>query len=129
MVPEHMRYLATHEWCVIEGDVVTVGVTQYAIAPLGELVYLELPEVGDDVLVEIPFGEIEGLAGVRDLLSPVDGVVAEVNGRVAHTPELLKKDPYGAGWLIRLRSDSPPVLDRLLYAADYEKFARSEKRR
>jgi len=124
MLPGDLKYLATHEWCRVEGEVVTVGVTQYALAPLGELVYVELPEAGDDVLTEIPFGEIEGLKGVKDLFSPVDGVVEEVNARVALRPEILKTDPYGAGWLVRLKRESPSSPDALLSAADYEKFVR-----
>ncbi len=127
MVPEHLKYGTTHEWCLVEGQAVTVGVTEQAITPLGQLIYVELPEVGDDVLVEIPFGEIQGVEAVKDLMSPVDGVVEEVNTRVAHRPELLKKDPYGEGWLIRLKSESPAALDELLSAADYEQFVRSRK--
>ena len=108
MVPENLRYAATHEWCRLDGDVVVIGVTEHGLALLGGIIYVELPEEKDDVLHEVPFGEIEGTRDVRDLNSPFDGVVLQVNNRVVQNPDVLLKDPYEEGWLIRLKPDSPP---------------------
>jgi len=129
MVPEHLRYAPTHEWCKLDGQDIIIGVTAHAIASLGELIYVELAEVDDDVLVEVPFGEIEGLRDLKDLISPADGRVVEVNKRVVLSPELLVKDPYGEGWLIRLRRDAAVALDNLLSAAAYEALLRKRRSR
>ena len=129
MVPVELRYASTHEWCRVEGDHVLVGLTEYAAAAIGNVIYVELPEAGDDVLVEVPFGEIEGLGGVKDLISPTDGRVVEVNSRVVLTPDLLAKDPYDRGWLIRVKPDSLAPMENLLSAADYEERQRKRKGR
>ena len=127
MVPEQMRYAQTHEWCRLDGEFLVIGVTENAIRPLGDLIYVELPENDDDVLIEVPFGEIEGSRGSKDLTSPVDGRVAEVNSRIVLNPEILNKDPYGDGWLVKLKAEGPISLDNLLSASDYEDFVRKRK--
>lgn len=127
MVPEHLHYLPSHEWCKIEGNLATIGVTEHGVRNLGDLIYIELPDVGDDVLIEIPFGEIEGMDSAKDLISPVDGVVKEINTRVAHNPEHILKDPYEEGWLIRLKAPSPPSFEHMLSAAEYEQILRKRK--
>jgi glycine cleavage system H protein len=129
MVPEQLRYAPTHEWCKVEGEDIIVGVTEYGMSPLGNLIYIELPEVGDDVLVEVPFGQIEGTQGVKDLVSPTDGRVLEVNTKLVLNPELMTKGPYEGGWLIRLKPDAPTALDNLLSAADYEDTVRKRRHR
>lgn len=127
MVPEHLRYTPTHGWCRLDGQAVVIGITAQGIAALGNLIYVELPEVGDDVLREVPFGEIEGTRDVKDLTSAFDGIVEEVNGSVVLSPDILLKDPYEEGWLIRLRPGAPAALDSLLSAADYEEHVRKRR--
>jgi glycine cleavage system H protein len=126
MVPEHLRYAPTHEWCRMDGQIVVIGVTDYGLGPVGNIIYIELPETGDDVLHEVPFGEIEGTRSVKDLISPFDGVVQAVNGAVALKPEALMKEPY-EGWLIRLKPDSLASFENLLSAADYEEQLRKRR--
>jgi glycine cleavage system H protein len=128
MVPENLRYTPTHEWCRMDGQIVVIGVTERAVGALGEVIYVELPEAGDDVLHEVPFGEIEGTAGVKDLVSPFDGVVESVNEAVVRGPETAMKEPYAAGWLIRLKPDSPASLENLLSPADYAEQVRKRKK-
>ncbi len=127
MIPEQLRCTATHEWCRLEGQSVVIGVTENALATIGNLIYVELPAVGDDVLKEVPFGEIEGTSEVKDLNSPFDGVVEAVNSKVVLNPDALVKDPYGEGWLIRLKPDSVASLENLLSASDYEDHQRKRK--
>lgn len=129
MVPEQLRYTPTHEWCKIDGENIIIGLTEYGLAPLGNLIYVELPERGDDVLVEVPFGEIEGTSDMKDLISPADGRVEETNTRLVMNPDLMTKDPYKDGWLIRLKPDRPANLDNLLSAADYEELVKKKKSR
>jgi glycine cleavage system H protein len=128
MVPEELRYTPTHEWCRMDGQSVVIGVTDQGVAPVGNVIYVELPETGDDVLHEVPFGEIEGTRDVKDLVSPFDGVVEAVNSAVVMKPEVLTKTPY-EGWLIRLKPDVPASLENLLTAADYEEQLRKRRSR
>jgi glycine cleavage system H protein len=127
MVPENLRFLPTHEWCRPAGEFVLIGVSEFAVGPLGSVIYIDLPEVGDDVLREVPFGEIEGTTDVKDLRSPFDGKIQEVNNRVVLNPEILLKDPYEQGWLIKLKPDTSPQFDNLLSSADYEELMRKRK--
>ena len=129
MVPEQLRYTPTHEWCRMDGQIVVIGVTDHGVAPVGNVIYVELPEAGDDVLHEVPFGEIEGTRDVKDLVSPFDGVVEAVNSAVVLKPEVLMKEPYEEGWLIRLKPDSPASFENLLSAADYEEQLRKRRNR
>lgn len=120
MLPTDVRYLPTHEWCRQEEGAVKIGLTPQGVASLGDIVFVELPEVGDDVLHEVPFGEIEGTLNVRDVSSPIDGMVVTVNPKLSQTPELLSKDPFGEGWLLRVRPEGAPKLENTLTAADYD---------
>jgi glycine cleavage system H protein len=126
MVPEELRYTPTHEWCRMDGQIVVIGVTDHGVAPAGNVIYVELPEAGDDVLHEVPFGEIEGTRNVKDLVSPFDGVVEAVNSAVVLKPEVLMKEPYES-WLIRLKPDSPASFENLLSATDYEDQLRKRR--
>jgi glycine cleavage system H protein len=126
MVPEELRYTPTHEWCRMDGQIVVIGVTDHGVAPVGNVIYVELPEAGDDVLHEVPFGEIEGTRNVKDLVSPFDGVVEAVNSAVVLKPEVLMKEPYES-WLIRLKPDSPASFENLLSATDYEDQLRKRR--
>ncbi len=126
MVPEQLRYTPTHEWCRMDGQTVVIGVTDHGVAPVGNVIYVELPEAGDDVLHEVPFGEVEGTRNVKDLVSPFDGVVEAVNSAVVLRPEVLMKEPYES-WLIRLKPDSPASFENLLSASDYEDQLRKRR--
>jgi glycine cleavage system H protein len=110
----------------MDGQTVVIGVTDHGVAPVGNVIYVELPEAGDDVLHEVPFGEIEGTRNVKDLVSPFDGVVEAVNSAVVLKPEVLMKEPYES-WLIRLKPDSPASFENLLSAADYEDHLRKRR--
>lgn len=122
-VPSELKYSKTHEWVKVEGDVATVGITDHAQAELGDIVYLDLPEAGRILQLEEQFGEVESVKAVSELFSPVSGEVIESNTGIIGTTEVVNEDPFGAGWLIKVRLSNPSELEELLDAADYEKFA------
>lgn len=117
--PEDLRYTAEHEWVRRAGDVVRVGITAYAQDALGDIVYLQLPAVGDVVNAGSPCGEIESTKSVSDVYAPVDGTVTAVNDALDASPELVNSDPYGDGWLFELQPQDPAALDGLLDADGY----------
>lgn len=129
MLPTDARYLPTHEWCKVEEGIVVIGLTPQGVASLGDIVFVELPEVGDDVLHEVPFAEIEGARNVRDVSSPIDGMVTAINPKLSQKPELISKDPFGEGWLIRIRPEGAPKLDGTLSAADYDTLLKKSRPR
>ena len=104
-IPAELRYTAEHEWVAIDGPVASVGITDYAQRALGDVVYVSIPAPGTRVTAGEPCGEVESTKSVSDIYSPVDGEVAEVNGDVDDDPGLVNSDPYGAGWLMRVRLD------------------------
>ncbi|MGL4340147.1 MAG: glycine cleavage system protein GcvH [Rhodoglobus sp.] len=113
-----LKYTAEHEWVRIEGTVVTVGITAYAAQKLGDIVFVDLPKVGDRVTEGAVIGEIESTKSVGELCAPATGTVLEVNAVVEASPELVNTDPFGAGWLVRLECDVlPELLDNEAYAA------------
>jgi glycine cleavage system H protein len=116
------RYSQTHEWVTVDGDVATVGITDFAQAQLGDVVFLELPRAGQKLTAGESFGVIESVKAASDLYSPVTGTVVEVNGRLADTPELVNKDPLGEGWLVKLAPEGG-LPDGLLDEAGYRKVA------
>jgi glycine cleavage system H protein len=120
MVPQDLRYTKEHEWVRLEGDVATVGITDYAAHQLGDVVFVELPEVGRSVTQLAPVGVIESVKAVSDLFAPVGGEVVETNADLASKPELLNTDPFGAGWMLRIAVKEPNQLDALLDQAGYE---------
>jgi glycine cleavage system H protein len=105
--PEDLKYLDTHEYIRLEGEIATIGVSAFAINQLGDLVFLELPEVGDAVEVGESFGSIESVKAVEDLYPPVSGTVIDRNEAMIESPELIAEDPYGEGWLIKIRVENP----------------------
>ncbi len=115
-VPEELQYTAEHEWVRLEGDVATVGITQYAADALGDVVYVDLPKVGAAMTAGAIVGEVQSTKSVGELYAPLGGEVVEANDAVAATPETINADPYGAGWLVKLRVSSTPTL---LSAAEY----------
>jgi glycine cleavage system H protein len=119
--PEELLYHSEHDWARIDGDEAVLGVTWHAQDSLGELVHYEPPDVGSTVGKDTSYGEVESVKAVSDLISPLSGEVLEVNEQVVSAPELVNEDPYGAGWLIRIRLSSPGERDQLLSSDEYRK--------
>jgi glycine cleavage system H protein len=119
--PEELLYHSEHDWARIDGEEAVLGVTWYAQDSLGELVHYEPPDVGSTVAKDASYGEVESVKAVSDLISPLSGEVLEVNEQVVGAPELVNEDPYGAGWLIRIRMTSPGERDQLLSSDEYRK--------
>ena len=116
-----LRFMPSHEWAAIASDVVTVGITQYAVDQLTDVTHLQLPKVGAAVTSGAPFGEIESVKAVFDLNAPVTGTVVEKNMHVEKDPSLVTADPYGAGWMIRVKLAAGATVDHLLTHEQYEK--------
>jgi glycine cleavage system H protein len=119
--PEELLYHSEHDWARIDGDEAVLGVTWYAQDSLGELVHYEPPDVGSHVAKDASYGEVESVKAVSDLISPLSGEVLEVNAQVVDAPELVNDDPYGAGWLIRIRMSSESEGEQLLSSDEYKK--------
>lgn len=120
MIPADLRYTKEHEWVRLEGDVATVGITAHAADQLGDIVFVELPAVGTTLTQLATFGVVESVKAVSDLFAPVGGEVLEVNEALASAPEVVNSDPYGAGWLLKVRVADPAEADALLDPAAYE---------
>lgn len=120
MVPTDLRYTKDHEWVRLDGDEATVGITQYAAAQLGDIVFVELPDVGRSLEQAATFGVVESVKAVSDLYAPVSGEVVAVNEALASSPELVNSDPHGEGWMIRVRLAAAGEVDGLLDAAAYD---------
>ncbi len=127
MVPDDLRYTKKHEWIKVNGDQGTVGITDYAQGELGDIVFVELPTKGKKVEQMKPFATIEAVKAVSELYAPVSGEVLEVNSQLTDKPELINSDPYGEGWIIKLRIEDPSELENLLSPADYEKLIEEEE--
>ncbi len=121
-VPGNLKYTNNHEWALVVGDVATIGITEYAAGELGDVVYVELPSVGDTAVKGDSIGTIEAVKTVADIYSPVSGEVVEVNEALADTSELVNKDPYGEGWIVKIKLSDPAELDGLLSSEDYKKL-------
>jgi len=124
--PEELKYHPEHDWARIEGDEATLGITWFAQDALGELVHFEPPEEGSSVAKDESYGEVESVKAVSDLVAPLSGEVLEVNGKVVDAPETVNEDPYGEGWLIRIRMSDPSQADSLLDAAAYKQVLESQ---
>ena len=118
--PDDLKYHEEHDWARIEGDEAALGITWFAADSLGELVHFEPPEVGASVTKDQSYGEVESVKAVSDVIAPLSGEVLEVNGGVVDAPETVNEDPYGAGWLIRIRLSDASEVDGLLDVAAYE---------
>jgi glycine cleavage system H protein len=118
--PEELRYHVQHDWARVDGDEAVLGITWFAQDALGELVHFEPPEPGSTVSKDQPYGEVESVKAVSDVVSPLSGEVLEVNGKVVDAPEVVNDDPYGEGWLIRIRLGDPSEVDALLDVAAYK---------
>ncbi|HUW66357.1 MAG TPA: glycine cleavage system protein GcvH [Spirochaetia bacterium] len=121
MFPAHLRYSEEHTWLELDGDSGRVGITQHAQEALGDIVFVELPQVGDEVTQNEAFGSVESVKSVNDLYAPVSGKVLEINDELNDHPEVINKDPYGDGWIIKIQLSDPSELGNLLDAAGYHK--------
>jgi glycine cleavage system H protein len=127
MDPKTLRYAPTHEWASIAGDTCTVGISKFAVDQLTDIVYIELPEVGDHVFAGESFGEIESVKAVSDLYSPINGEVTAINEQLLNEPGDITEDPYTKGWLVKIKIEPGTTLDHLLTWAQYEKQIASEE--
>ncbi len=125
--PEDLKYTRDHEWARVQGAKVTVGITDFAQDQLGDVVYVELPEVGDEVKKGETFGVVESTKAVSDLFAPVSGKVVEVNGPLVDAPETVNEDPYEEGWMIVVENSNPKELAELLDGPTYRKFVEEEQ--
>ncbi len=120
--PSDRSYSKEHEWIIVDGDIATVGITDFAQGQLGEVVYVDLPGAGDVVAAGEAFGEVESVKSVSELYAPVSGEIVEVNDALADTPETVNADAYGGGWMIKVKLENPSQVDELLSAAEYDDF-------
>ncbi|WP_040492196.1 glycine cleavage system protein GcvH [Ilumatobacter nonamiensis] len=118
-IPDELRYSSDHEWISRDGNTVTIGITDYAQDSLGDVVFVELPEVGQDLAASDTFTEVESTKSVSDIYAPVSGTISEANPALEDQPELLNTDPYGEGWICRIEMSDPSQYDALLDAAAY----------
>ena len=119
---DHLKYVESHEWVKVEGDIVIIGITDFAQSELSDIVYVELPAPKTKIEKGQILGNVEAVKAVEDLYSPVSGEIIEVNERLKKTPELVNQDPYGEGWMIKVRLSNVAELDDLLDADDYRKI-------
>lgn len=124
--PAELKYAATHEWARVEDGIVTVGITNHAQDALGDLVYIELPEVGDSLKAADEAGVVESVKAASDIYAPVTGEVVEVNSALVDSPEIVNSDPYHDGWMYKIRMTDPAELDDLLSAEDYDAQVEAE---
>lgn len=120
--PEELKYTEEHEWALADGDLVSVGITDFAQDQLGDVVFVELPEVGDKAEVGKAFGVVESVKAVSDIYAPIAGEIVEVNSDLPDTPETVNTSPYEDGWMIRIKPDDPSELDAMMDAAAYQAF-------
>ncbi len=125
--PDNLHYTKDHEWIRVEGDTGTIGITDFAQEQLGDVVHVQLPRVGEKFEAHTNFGEIESVKTFSELFSPASGEVLEINEALADAPELVNSDPYGGGWMIKVKLSKASEIDALLNASEYEDFVESQK--
>jgi len=125
-VPENLHYSKDHEWVRVESDLAVIGITDHAQEQLGDVVYVELPKSGEEFAAHESFGSVESVKAVSEIFTPVSGVVAAVNESLADEPEKVNQDPYGDGWMLKIKMRSPGEVDSLLTPAEYEDFTKAE---
>jgi glycine cleavage system H protein len=118
--PSDLKYHAEHDWARVEGETATLGITWYAQEQLGEVVFFDPPAVGAEVKKDQPYAEVESVKAVSDVVAPLSGEIVEVNEALADTPEQINDDPYGAGWMVKVRLSNVDEVDQLMDASDYE---------
>ncbi len=126
-LPEGLKYSKEHEWVLVEGHVAIIGITEYAQQELGDIVYVELPEVGEKIVKDDPFGAVESVKAVSDIYAPVSGTVIEVNDALPDSPETINDDPYGDGWMIKVEMSDKDDLKDLMSAEEYAEYVEQQK--
>ena len=126
-VPDNLHYSKDHEWVRVENGVAVIGITDHAQEQLGDVVYVELPKTGESFSAHESFGSVESVKAVSEIFTPVSGEIGEVNGSLTDEPEKVNKDPYGDGWMIKVKMSTPGEVDSLLTAAEYEDFTKAEE--
>jgi glycine cleavage system H protein len=121
-VPENLHYSKDHEWVSVADGVATIGITDYAQHSLGDVVYVDLPRVGDTFVTHDAFGSVESVKAVSEIFTPVAGEIVEVNEGLNDTPEVVNSDPYGEAWFVKIKMDNPLEADKMLTAAEYEEY-------
>lgn len=122
MSPDELQYTKEHEWVRVDGENATVGITDHAQDELGDVVFVELPAIGDKIDIDEPFGNVESVKSVSELFMPLTGVVLKVNTSLEEVPELVNDDPYGQGWMVRIRIEDPSEMDALLSSEEYDDY-------
>lgn len=125
--PEGLKYSKEHEWVLVEGKTATIGITEFAQDELGDIVYVELPEVGEKLIKDDPFGAVESVKAVSDIYAPVSGAVLEINDLLPDNPETINDDPYGDGWMVRVEMSDPDDLKDLMNAEEYAEYVAQQK--
>ncbi|HMS08585.1 MAG TPA: glycine cleavage system protein GcvH [Pyrinomonadaceae bacterium] len=125
-IPENLRYSKDHEWVSVEGDVATIGITDYAQSSLGDVVYVDFPRAGDKFATHEAFGSVESVKAVSEIFTPVAGEVTEVNEGLNDAPESVNNDPYGEGWMVKVKMDNPGEADAMMNSAEYEDYLSSQ---
>ncbi|MSP39885.1 MAG: glycine cleavage system protein GcvH [Deltaproteobacteria bacterium] len=125
--PEGLKYSKEHEWVLVEGNTATIGITEFAQAELGDLVFVELPEVGEKIVKDDPFGAVESVKAVSDIYAPVSGMVLEINDVLPDNPETINDDPYGDGWMIRVKLSDQDDLKDLMDEDEYGEYVAQQK--
>jgi glycine cleavage system H protein len=125
--PETLKYSKEHEWVLVEGNIATIGITEFAQEELGDIVYVELPEVGEKVVKDDPFGAVESVKAVSDVYAPVSGTVIEANDTLPDNPETINDDAYGDGWMIRVEMSDMDDLKDLMTAEEYAEYIEQQK--
>ncbi len=125
--PEGLKYSKEHEWVSVEDKIATIGITEYAQEELGDIVYVELPEVGDKLVKDDPFGAVESVKAVSDVYSPVSGTVLEVNDALPDSPETINEDVYGDGWMVRVEMTDMAELKDLMTAEEYAEYVEQQR--
>ena len=126
-VPDNLHYSKDHEWVRVENNVAVIGITDHAQEQLGDVVYVELPKPGESFSAHESFGSVESVKAVSEIFTPVSGEIAEVNQSLNDEPEKVNKDPYGDGWMIKVKMSAAGEVDSLLTAAEYEDFTKAEE--
>ncbi len=121
-IPENLRYSKDHEWVEVNGDIATIGITDYAQHSLGDVVYIDMPRVGDHFGTHEAFGSVESVKAVSEIFTPLAGTVTEVNDSINDTPEAVNNDAYGDGWMVKLKMDNPLEADKMLSSVEYEEY-------
>lgn len=125
--PDDLKYTTEHEWVLVEGEIATVGITDFAQDRLGDITYVELPAVGDAVAKGDPFAVVESVKAVSDVYAPVSGTVEEINDDLPESPQMLNEDPYGDGWMVRIRMSDPEELEDLMDVEAYREYVAEQE--